>query len=145
MPIKISEKPTKTVAGVEYYDTFSVSRILKIDPHTIRDYFKKNYFRGVKLGRNWYLSKENLEFFIVNGKLKTRDNMTFEDYKIIEAGFLTKIKAKLKKAKEQIEQYQGIRSAYANANLKRRHEQIKQALEVYEKNKMTKKDFDTFI
>jgi len=143
--LKISEKPTKTVGGIEYYDTFSTSRILSIDVYTVREYFKKNYFEGVKIGRNWYISKKDLEFFIIRGKLKTRSDMSFEDYKTIEAGFLKKIETDIKNAKEQIEKYRKIRSPYMTANLVRRYEELKQALKEYQKNKMTQKDFDTFI
>lgn len=143
--LKISEKPTKIVGGIEYYDTFSVSRILSIDPYTVREYFKKNYFEGIKIARNWYITKQNLQYFIINGKLKTRDNMNYADYLSVEASFLEKIKANLKEVKRQIEKYRKVRTAYETANLMKRYEELKQALEEYKKNKMTQKDYETFV
>jgi len=145
MVIKISEKPTKIVGGIEYYDTFSVGRILSIDPYTIREYFKKNYFEGIKIARNWYITKQNLQYFIINGKLKTRNNMNYADYKAVEASYLAKIESNLKEVKRQIEQYRKVRTAYETANLVRKYEELKQALEEYQKNEMTQKDFDTII
>ena len=143
--IKISEKPTKIIGGIEYYNTPSIARILAVDPYTVREYFRKSYFEGVKIGRNWYISRENLQFFIVNGKLKTRDNMNYADYLSVEASFLEKIKANLKEVKRQIEKYRKVRTAYETANLVRRYEELKQALEEYKNNKMTKEDYETFI
>ncbi len=143
--IKISEKPTKIIGGIEYYNTPSIARILDVDPYTIREYFRKNYFEGIKIARNWYITKQNLQYFIINGKLKTRNNMNYADYKAVEESFLAKIKANLKEVKNQIEKYKKVRTAYETANLIRRYEGLKQALEEYQKNKITQEDYDTFI
>lgn len=141
----ILKKPDKKFGDVEYYNTFSISDILKIDPTTVRNYFQKGYFRGIKIGQNWYINRGDLEFFIINGKLKTRKEMSFQDYKIAETDFLTRIEGNIKKAKEQIEKYQKVRSPYMTANLLKRYEELKQILENCKENKMTKKDYDTFI
>ncbi|MBA7547315.1 hypothetical protein ES705_39729 [subsurface metagenome] len=143
--VKISEKPTKIIGDIKYYNTPSIAKILKVDPYTIREYFRKNYFKGIKIGRNWYISKNDLEFFIINGKLKTRDNMNYADYKIVEESFLAKIKANLKEVEKQIEKYRKVRTAYETANLMRRYEGLKQTLENYKNNKMTEENFNTFI
>lgn len=141
----ILKKPDRKIGNIEYYDVSSVSNILKIDPITVRSYIKKDYIRGIKIGANWYISGENLEFFIINGKLKTRKDMSFQDYKTAEADFLTRLETNIKKAKKQIEKYRKVRTAYQTANLIRRYEELKQALEEYKKNKMTQKEYDTFI
>jgi len=139
------KKPDRKIGNINYYGVSSVSDILKIDPITVRSYIKKDYIRGIKIGANWYISGENLEFFIINGKLKTRKDMSFQDYKVAEADFLTRLEANIKKAKRQIEKYRKVRTAYETANLIRKYEELKQALEEYQKNKMTQKDFDTLI
>ena len=143
--VKILEKPTKIIGGMEYYNTPAIARILNVATYTITEYFRKDYFKGVKIGRNWYISKNDLEFFIINGKLKTRNNMNYADYKAVEESFLAKIKANLKEVKNQIEKYKKVRTAYETANLIRRYEGLKQALEEYQKNKITQEDYDTFI
>jgi len=143
--VKILEKPTKIIGGIEYYNTPAIAKILKVDVYTIREYFRKSYFKGIKIGRSWLVTRKDLEFFIINGKLKTRDNMNYGDYKIVEVGFLARIESNLKKAKEQIEKYRKTRSAYETANLIRRYEALKQALEECKRSKMTQKDFDTLV
>lgn len=141
----ILKKPDKKFGDVEYYNTFSIADILKIDPTTVRNYFQKGYFNGIKIGHNWFVTRGDLEFFIINGKAKTRREMSFQDYKIAESNFLTRIEDNIKKAKEQIEKYREVRSPQVTANLVRRYEELKQALEEYKKNKMTQKEYDTFI
>ncbi|MBA7519050.1 hypothetical protein ES705_11124 [subsurface metagenome] len=141
----ITKDPDKKFGDVEYYGTLSVADILEIDPTTVRNYFQKGYFRGVKIGQNWYINKGDLEFFIINGKLKIRKDMSFQDYKIAESNFLTRIEDNVRKAKKQIEKYREVRSPHITANLIRRYEELQLALEEYRKNKMTQKDYDTFI
>jgi len=141
----ILKKPDRKIGNIDYYDVSSVSNILKVDPITVRSYIKRDYIRGIKIGASWYISGENLEFFIINGKLKARKDMSFQDYKIAEEGFLARLEANIKKAKKQIEKYRKVRTAYQTANLLKKYEELKQALEEYQKNKMTQKDFDTFI
>ncbi|MBA7563762.1 DNA-binding protein [Candidatus Atribacteria bacterium 1244-E10-H5-B2] len=141
----ILKKPDRKVGNIDYYGVSSVSDILKVDPITVRSYIKKDYVRGIKIGHNWYISGENLEFFIINGKLKTRKDMSFQDYKTAEANFLTKLEANIRKAKKQIEKYRKVRSPLITENLMRRYEELKQALEEYKKNKMSQKDYDTFV
>jgi len=141
----ILKKPDRKIGNIKYYDVGSVSNILKVDPITVRSYIKRDYIRGIKIGASWYISGENLEFFIINGKLKARKDMSFQDYKIAEEGFLARLESNIKKAKKQIEKYRKMRTAYETANLIRKYEELKQALEEYQKNKMTQRDFDTLI
>ncbi|MBA7544084.1 hypothetical protein ES705_36430 [subsurface metagenome] len=141
----ILKKPDRKIGNLDYYGVSSVSDILKIDPITVRSYIKKDYIRGIKIGANWYISGENLEFFIINGKLKTRKDMPFQDYKVAESDFLARLESNIKKAKKQIEKYQKVRSPLVTENLVRRYEEFKQALEEYKKDKMTQKDYDTLI
>lgn len=141
----ILKKPDKKFGDVEYYNTFSIADILKIDPTTVRNYFCKGYFQGIKIGHNWYVTREDLEFFIINGKLKTRREMSFQDYKTAESGFLSRIEVNIKKAKKQIEKSRKVRSPLVTENLVRRYEELKKALEEYKKNKMTKEDYETLI
>lgn len=139
------KKPDRKIGNIDYYGVSSVSDILKIDPITVRSYIKKDYIRGIKIGANWYISGENLEYFIINGKLKTRKDMSFQDYKVAEENFLARLESNIKKAKKQIEKYRKVRSPLVTANLVRRYEELKQAVEEYKKNKVSQKDFDTFV
>ena len=56
MPIKVEEK--------KLYSVEDLAKILPITPLTIRKYFKKGKIKGHKIGRNWYITKENLEAFL---------------------------------------------------------------------------------
>ncbi|MBA7528327.1 hypothetical protein ES705_20510 [subsurface metagenome] len=141
----ILKNPDRKIGNIDYYGVSSVSNILKVDPITVRSYIKRDYIKGIKIGASWYISGENLEFFIINGKLKTRKDMSFQDYKVAESDFLARLESNLKRAKKQIEKYRKVRSPLVTENLIRRYEELKQALEEYRKNKMTQKDYDTII
>jgi excisionase family DNA binding protein len=56
MPIKVEEK---TLYSVE-----DLAKLLPITPLTIRRYFKKGRIKGHKIGKNWYVTKENFEVFL---------------------------------------------------------------------------------
>lgn len=135
-------KPDKKIGKVEYYNTKSISKILDLDPITIRTYFRRNYLTGVKFGNSWYLSKGDLEFFIVNGKLKKRENLDYREYKTLEADLITDIEKNLKNLKAQIDNFQRTQTEFIKINLVRRYNETKEALEEYKKDKMTKKDFE---
>ncbi len=56
MPIKFSEK--------ELYSVKELERILPITPLTIREYIRKGKIEGSKIGKNWYVKKQDLEAFL---------------------------------------------------------------------------------
>jgi len=56
MPIKVEEK--------KLYSVEDLAKILPITPLTIRAYFRKGRIKGHKIGKNWYVTKENLDAFL---------------------------------------------------------------------------------
>jgi len=56
MPIKVMKK--------KLYSVKDLSKMLPITPLTIREYFRKGKIKGNKVGRNWYVTEENLESFL---------------------------------------------------------------------------------
>jgi excisionase family DNA binding protein len=56
MPIKLGEK--------KLYSVEDLVKILPITPLTIRKYFKKGRIKGHKIGKNWYVTKDNLDAFL---------------------------------------------------------------------------------
>ncbi|MDP2945576.1 MAG: helix-turn-helix domain-containing protein [Atribacterota bacterium] len=56
MPIKVEEK--------KLYSVEDLDKILPITPLTIRAYFRKGRIKGHKIGKNWYVTKENLDAFL---------------------------------------------------------------------------------
>jgi predicted site-specific integrase-resolvase len=44
--------------------------MLPITPLTIREYFRKGKIKGNKIGKNWYVTEENLESFIEGEEAK---------------------------------------------------------------------------
>jgi len=56
MPVKYGSK--------ELYSIPELSKILPISDWTIREYLRKGKLKGHKIGKNWYVSKENLEAFL---------------------------------------------------------------------------------
>ena len=56
MPIKVGKK--------KLYSVNDLIKILPITPLTIREYIRKGKIRGHKIGKNWYVTKENLEAFL---------------------------------------------------------------------------------
>lgn len=56
MPIKVVTK--------KLYSVKDLTKMLPITPLTIREYFRKGKIKGNKVGRNWYVTEENLESFL---------------------------------------------------------------------------------
>ena len=56
MPIKLGEK--------KLYSVGDLAKILPITPFSIRAYFRKGRIKGHKIGRDWYVTKKNLEAFL---------------------------------------------------------------------------------
>ena len=61
MPIKFSEK--------ELYSVRELEKILPITPLTIREYIRKGKIKGSKIGKNWYVKKQDLEAFLEGNKV----------------------------------------------------------------------------
>ena len=61
MPIKFNDS--------KLYSVRELAKILPITPLTIREYIRKGKIKGRKIGKNWYVTKENLEAFLEGEKL----------------------------------------------------------------------------
>ena len=46
------------------YSVKELTSILHITPLTICKYFRKGKIKGHKIGKNWYVTKENLDKFL---------------------------------------------------------------------------------
>ena len=62
MPIKFSD--------TKLYSVRELQKILPITPLTIREYIRKGKIRGRKIGKNWYVSRQDLEAFLEGDKVK---------------------------------------------------------------------------
>ena len=56
MTIKLGKK--------KLYSVKDLQEILPITPLTIREYIRKGKITGHKIGKNWFVSRENLEAFL---------------------------------------------------------------------------------
>jgi len=56
VPIKVEER--------KLYSVEDLAEILPITPLTIRAYFRKGRIKGHKIGKNWYVTKVNLNAFL---------------------------------------------------------------------------------
>ncbi len=56
MPIKFDDKKLYSIRDLE--------KILPITPLTIRKYIREGKIKGHKIGKNWYVIKEDLEVFL---------------------------------------------------------------------------------
>lgn len=56
MPIKFSD--------TKLYSVKELEKILPITPLTIREYIRKGKIKGRKIGKNWYVLKQDLEAFL---------------------------------------------------------------------------------
>lgn len=56
MPIKFKDS--------KLYSVKELTKILPITPLSIRKYLRKGKIKGHKIGKNWYVTKENLEAFL---------------------------------------------------------------------------------
>jgi len=61
----------KVIFEKEYYNVKEISKILGIDPVTIRGYFTTERMKGRKIGNAWYSTQEDIEKFL---KTKTKPN-----------------------------------------------------------------------
>lgn len=53
-----------TIKGKQYYGVKALSQILGIRIFGIRDYLRKGKIKGIKIGRHWMVSEENLDRFL---------------------------------------------------------------------------------
>ena len=60
MPIKFSDK--------ELYSVRELEKILPITPLTIREYIRKGKIKGKKIGKSWFVLKQDLEAFLEGNK-----------------------------------------------------------------------------
>ncbi|GAI72696.1 unnamed protein product [marine sediment metagenome] len=56
MPIKFD--------GKKLYSIRELAKILPVTPLTIRKYIREGKIKGHKIGKNWYVIKEDLEVFL---------------------------------------------------------------------------------
>ena len=70
MPIKVEEK--------KLYSVEDLAKILPITRLTIRAYFRKGRIKGHKIGKNWYVTKENLDAFLEGKKSNNQRNIENE-------------------------------------------------------------------
>ncbi|MBA7483364.1 hypothetical protein ES707_18878 [subsurface metagenome] len=56
MVIKVDKK--------KLYSVKELTSILHLTPLTICEYFRKGKIKGHKIGKNWYVSKQDLEAFL---------------------------------------------------------------------------------
>ena len=62
MPIQFKDK--------ELYSVRELEGILPITPLTIRAYIRKGKIKGKKIGKNWYVKKQDLEAFLEGDRVK---------------------------------------------------------------------------
>jgi len=62
MPIKFSNSKLYSIRELE--------KILPITPLTIRQYCREGKIKGRKIGKNWYVSKIDLEAFLEGDRVK---------------------------------------------------------------------------
>jgi len=56
VPIQFKDK--------ELYSVRELEKILPITPLTIREYIRKGKIKGSKIGKSWFVKKEDLEAFL---------------------------------------------------------------------------------
>ena len=56
VPIQFKDK--------ELYSVKELEKILPITPLTIREYIRKGKIKGSKIGKSWFVKKEDLEAFL---------------------------------------------------------------------------------
>ena len=66
MPIKFKDSKLYSIRDLE--------KILPITPLTIRKYIREGKIKGRKIGKNWYVIKEDLEVFLGGEKQAKEDN-----------------------------------------------------------------------
>ncbi len=56
-----------TIAGIKFYDTKEVSKMLKISLPTVRNYINSGKLKGQKIGRPFLVSEESIQYFLSSG------------------------------------------------------------------------------
>lgn len=54
----------KQIGDIKLYSVKDLHDALGINERTVRDWFKKERLRGVKIGAEWHISEENLRKFL---------------------------------------------------------------------------------
>jgi predicted site-specific integrase-resolvase len=75
---------TIRIGKKRYYLVEDLVKILPINALTIRGYLRKGRIKGRKMGKLWYVSKENLEAFLEGDKAEGTIQLTDEMAKNIK-------------------------------------------------------------
>ena len=62
MPIQFKDK--------ELYSVKELEKILPITPLTIREYIRKGKIKGSKIGKSWFVKKQDLEAFLEGDRVE---------------------------------------------------------------------------
>jgi hypothetical protein len=57
----------KQIGNIKLYGVSDLNKDLGINERTIRDWFKRKRLKGVKIGKEWFITEENLRAFL-NGQ-----------------------------------------------------------------------------
>ncbi len=55
---------SKQIGNIKLYSVKDLHNALGINERTIRDWFNKKRFKGVKIGTEWHITEENLRRFL---------------------------------------------------------------------------------
>jgi len=62
VPIQFKDK--------ELYSVKELEKILPITPLTIREYIRKGKIKGSKIGKSWFVKKQDLEAFLEGDRVE---------------------------------------------------------------------------
>lgn len=54
----------KQIADIKLYGVQDLHDALGVNMRTIRDWFNKGRLKGVKIGKEWYITEDNLKAFL---------------------------------------------------------------------------------
>ena len=65
----------KQIGDIKLYSVDDLHKGFDVNQRTIRDWFKKKRLKGVKLGKHWFITEENLKTFL-NGEKGGEERVT---------------------------------------------------------------------
>jgi len=140
--LKAIDKP-RIIGDIELYDVPQIAEILKLAPFTVTKFFREGKFPRVKIGRSYYLSRENLFKFIREGKiiLAFDKNLSFVEIKSKEKDLMENTEKNLRIAEHYLEimKLQGT-PAEAQKIMQERYDKAKADLEDYKKEPINLND-----